>query len=307
MPLVPASPTGRHRRSRRGRKAFPFAFALALVVITGFAGRSIDGERTPTWRLVWHDEFDGPAGPAPNPAVWHYATGRGLPGGPAGWGNDEIQTYTADPANIGLDGQGQLRLTATRGPDGQWRSGRVETWRSDFAPPPGGSMKVEARITLPGGGQGYWPAFWMLGQSYRARPDTWPAPGEIDVMENVDSNEEIHGSLHCDTRPDQPCHSRTGLGNSYTLSAPAGLAGPHVYSVIWDTRPKRMRWQVDGQTYAQLTPNDIGSKTWDETFDHGYFLLLNLAIGGDWPGPPNLLTIPGASMSVDYVRVWTAQ
>jgi hypothetical protein len=285
----------------------PFAALLAIVVLTGFAAPRMFSLPSAAWRLVWHDEFDGLTGPAPDPAAWRYELGRGLPGAAPGWGNDEAETYTADPANIGLDGHGHLRLTATRGPDDQWHSARIETVRSDFAPPRDGSMKVEARITLPGGGTGYWPAFWMLGEPYRAHPETWPAPGEIDVMENVDSDSQIHGSLHCDTRPDRPCHSKPGLGSAYTLPAPAGLAGPHTYTVIWDTHPKRLRWQVDGQTYGELTPADIGGKTWDETFDHGYFLLLDLAIGGDWPGPPNLLTtIPGASMSVDYVRVWTA-
>jgi beta-glucanase (GH16 family) len=282
------------------------ALLLVIAVTAVLAAPRIVAAGAPAWRLVWADEFDGSAGSAPDPATWHYDLGRGLPGAAPGWGNGEVETYTADPANIGLDGAGNLRLAATRGPEAQWRSARISTVRADFAPPRGGSMKVEARITLPAGGQGYWPAFWMLGAGYRAHPETWPAPGEIDVMENVNGDDQVHGSLHCDTRPERPCHSKPGLSSSRTLPAPAGLAGPHTYAVVWDTHPDRLRWQVDGQTYGELTPADIGADTWAATFGHGYFLLLDLAVGGDWPGPPNLLTLPGAAMSVDYVRVWTA-
>jgi beta-glucanase (GH16 family) len=288
------------------RRVKGLAIALAAFGAGWLGVRAFTSSAPPDWRLVWHDEFDGQWGQPFDPAAWHADLGRGLPGGPVGWGNNEAEAYTADPANVEKDGAGNLRLTATKGGDGQWHSARLETVRSDFAPPRDGSMKVEAQITLPGGGMGYWPAFWMLGAQYRDHPESWPVPGEIDVMENVDSNSQIHGTLHCDTRPDAPCHSKQGIGHTFELPAPAGLAGSHLYTLIWDTHPKRLRWQVDGQTYGEITPAVIGSKAWDATFSHGYFLLLNLAVGGDWPGQPNQLTIPGASMSVDYVRVWTA-
>lgn len=284
----------------------PLLCALAALAITGFTGAAMTRTRDQVWTQAWHDEFGGPAWTAPDPANWRFALGRGPDGGPVGWGNNEVQSYSADPANIAQDGHGQLRITATTDLLGNWQSARIETPRADFAPPAGGSLKIEARIALPAGLQGYWPAFWMLGAPYRDHPGTWPAPGEIDVMENVNNSAEIHGTLHCDWRPHRPCHRPAGLGGVYTLPTAAGLAGPHTYTVVWDTHPKQVRWQVDGHTYHRLTPADIGKATWDETFGHGYFLLLNLAVGGNWPGPPGLATVPGQSMLVDYVRIWTA-
>lgn len=283
--------------------AGPVLLALAGVAVSELIGDTAAGGHVHPWKLAWHDEFDGAAGSAPNAGRWRYDLGRNQPGGPVGWGNNELETYTADPANVALDGRGNLLISSTREPGGAWRSARIQTLRADFAPPVGGSMKVEARIELPIGRAGYWPAFWMLGEPFRARPETWPAPGEIDVMENVNNSDVVHGTLHCDTRPDRPCHQRPGIGHSHIL---ASRAGPHIYAVIWDTNPRRLRWQVDGHTFGQLTSADIGPATWDQTFGHGYFLLLNLAIGGDWPGPPDSRTMPGAFMSIDYVRVFTA-
>jgi beta-glucanase (GH16 family) len=299
----------------------PLLVGLAAVALTGFTATADELShardegarvvRNPAintampWQPVWSDEFDGPAGAAPDPAQWRFDLGRGPVGGPIGWGNNEVETYTADPANIALDGQGHLRITATRDRTGQWSSARIETARADFAPPAGGSLKVEARIELPGGARGYWPAFWMLGEPFRAHPESWPTAGEIDVMENINNSADVYGTLHCGTPPG-PCHEKSGRTHSYTLPAPAGSAGPHTYTIIWDTAPERLSWQVDGHTYGSLTPADVGRRTWDEAFGHGYYLLLNLAVGGDLPGPPNSLTIPGESMLIDYVRVFAA-
>jgi beta-glucanase (GH16 family) len=210
--------------------------------------------------------------------------------------------YTADRANIALTGDGALRITPTLD-GGVWHSARIETNRSDFAPPSGGSLKIEARIQLPAGGQGYWPAFWALGNTFRTKQQQWPHTGEIDVMENVNNAPTIHGTFHCGSPSGGPCNGAVGLDHRYALPAPAGSTGYHTYTVIWQTAPQQLTWQVDGQTYATLTPAETGQQAWDAALNHGYFLLLNLAIGGHWPGLPNKATRAGASMLIDYVSV----
>lgn len=278
---------------------------LAAVAVVAFAGLSTAAATRPdpdTWRLVWSDEFDGEPGSSPDASHWWFERG----GGPNGWGNNEAQTYTADPANASLDGQGKLRITPTRDAAGSWSSARIQTVRADFAPPPGGRVKIEARIELPAGGQGYWPAFWMLGEPFRSNSGSWPASGEIDVMENVNNSATVHGTLHCGYFPGGPCSEKSGRSHSHALPTPAGQAGAHTYGVLWETAPARLSWQIDGHTYGTLTPADLGRETWDATFGHGYFVLLNVAVGGDLTGPPNAATVPGQSMVVDYVRVHTS-
>lgn len=281
------------------------ATALA-VAATGVRTEQIASAGSATqWNLAWSEEFDGAAGAAPSSKNWRIDLGTGYPGGPTGWGNNELQSYTADPANLALDGNGQLQITAVRNASGSWTSGRIETNRADFAPAAGKSMRVEARIALPDGGQGYWPAFWMLGEPFRSKTKSWPATGEIDVVENVNNNSKVHGALHCGVAPGGPCNERTGRTGSYDLETPAGKAGMHTYSIVWDAAPQRLRYFLDGREYFQVTAARLGKKTWTETFGHGYFLLLNLAVGGNWPGAPDASSAPAASMLVDYVRIYT--
>jgi beta-glucanase (GH16 family) len=122
-------------------------------------------------------------------------------------------------------------------------------------------------------------------------------------MENVNNATNVHGTLHCGVTPGGPCNEKTGRSATKDLGLPAGQAGMHTYAVVWETAPQRLIWSVDGVPYFQLTPKDLGQATWDATFNHGYFLLLNLAVGGDWPGYPNRATVAGASMLVDWIRV----
>jgi beta-glucanase (GH16 family) len=253
----------------------------------------------PKWNVVWQDNFDGPAGTLPDPTRWRFDLGGGYPGGPSGWGNHELEQYTDDPANVSLTGQGGLRITPTSD-NGVWHSARIETRRSDFAPPPGGSLKIEARIALPAGGKGYWPAFWALGSTFRTHQQVWPRTGELDVMENINSSPSIHGTLHCGQLTGGECDEPHGLSAVHPLPDPAGT---HTYTLIWNTAPQELIWQVDGHTYATATPADVGEKVWQATLGHGYFLILNLAIGGTWPGSPDSRTRAGQSMLVDWVRV----
>ena len=294
-------------RVRHGgrRRQVPVAAAVVLAVILVVAllvVRHRDG-----WQTVWRDDFAGAAGSPPSAQTWQFDTGTSYPGGPAQWGTGEIQTYTEDPAQIALDGNGRLRITATRDDAGAWRSARIETRRQDFSPPPGGTLAVEARMKLPDGGQGYWPAFWMLGEGFRGDNGAWPGIGEIDVLENVGKEPGVvHGTLHCGVAPGGPCRENDGLGGSYP--SPDGTpfsADFHTYSVQWDrsSPSEEIRWYVDAHQYHVVRASDVDAATWARATGHGFFLLLNVAIGGSWPGPPDASTRPGSSMLVDSVSV----
>jgi beta-glucanase (GH16 family) len=242
--------------------------------------------------LIFADEFEGAAGTGPDPKSWGFDIGD------AGWGNEELESYTSRPENASLDGHGDLVVTARAenytGPDGHtggYTSARLQTLHK-FQFQYG---LVEARIQVPAG-RGLWPAFWMLGDEGYDSSNAWPACGEIDTMEVLGSEPSIvHGTLHA------PWSSAPkGIGGTAESSKPLS-AGFHVYGVQW--APERISFLLDGLVYKTITPSDIPpGAAWP--FDHPYFLLLNLAVGGDWPGSPNASTPFPARMEVDWVRVW---
>ncbi len=246
------------------------------------------------YRLAWSDDFEGAADRPPDPAWWNHELGG------EGWGNRELQYYTDRPENAALDGNGHLAITARAGAAPgdarcwygpcEYTSARLTT-EAKVEPEYG---KVEARVRIPSG-QGIWSAFWMLGNNIRVRP--WPVSGEIDVMENVGHEPKtVHGSAH------GPGYSGgEPLGGSISLS-PGDLSDDfHVYSVEW--APESIAWRVDGRLYAQATPEDVpAGGYW--VFDHPFFLILNVAVGGNWPGSPDATTEFPQTMLVDWVRVW---
>ncbi|GLW67200.1 hypothetical protein Arub01_54430 [Actinomadura rubrobrunea] len=306
------------RRSRRRRLTTALAFisALGLTAVATPAQASVPPPPS-GWRLVWSDDFDGPAGALPSSANWQIDTGHGYPGGPANWGTGEVQRYTADPANISLDGAGNLRITALRSASGEWTSGRIETRRADFKPAEGGVLRIEARIQMPdvSGEQalGYWPAFWALGSPYRGNYWNWPSIGEFDIMENVNGINSVWGVLHCGTNPGGPCGETDGIGASRPCPGTPCQAGMHTYRFEWDrsVTPEQLRWYVDDQHFHTVTEDRVGADAWAAMTDHGgYFLLLNLAMGGGFPdgvagrATPTPQTVPGRSMVVDYVAVY---
>jgi glycosyl hydrolase family 16 len=301
MTATLAERTPRLRGSRTSVTAAVAAAVVAVLLITLFLVHRSSSDGT-----VWSDDFDGDAGSSPSAGNWILDVGTGYPGGPAGWGTGEIQTYTDDPANVALDGHGNLRITPTRDAAGAWRSARLETRRSDFRPEPGTILTVEARIDVPDGGQGYWAAFWMLGAPFRPSHTAWPGSGEIDVMEQLGSEPSlVHGTLHCGVYNGGPCDETTGLGGSRS----GRTDGFHTYSIEWDRSrgAEEMRWYVDGRLYHRVPSSALagseGAAAWKQATDHGYFILLNVAVGGGWPGPPDATTRPGAPMLVDRVSV----
>jgi beta-glucanase (GH16 family) len=241
--------------------------------------------------LVWSDEFDGQVNSAPDYSKWRFATGGG------GWGNDELEYYTSRRQNAFINGKGQLVITALRekytGPDNVTRnytSARLTT-KGKFTQKFG---RFEARIKLPFG-QGIWPAFWILGDDIDSVG--WPYCGEIDIMENIGREPSAnHGSLH------GPGYSGgSPLSGSYTLPNGQFSDAFHIFAIEWE--PTAIRFYVDGNLYETRTPADVPSGgRW--VFDHPFFILLNVAVGGNWPGSPDARTLWPQTMLVDYVRVY---
>ena len=231
---------------------------------------------------VWSDEFDGAtAGQSPDPTKWGYDIGTG-------WGNQQQEFDTDRPSNVSLDGQGNLAIVARRESysGSAYTSARITT-KGRFAQQYG---KFEARIKLPIG-PGLWPAFWLLG----ANNDTasWPLCGEIDIMEGRGQEPLLnHGSLH------GPGYSG---GNAVTRTAPLADTGFHVYSVEWSK--DEINFLIDGVVYEIVKASNLPSGTsW--VFDHPFFIILNVAVGGNYVGSPSAATQFPQTMLVDYVRVY---
>jgi beta-glucanase (GH16 family) len=233
-----------------------------------------------TWNLVWGDDFEGASGTAADSSKWTYDSGPN-------WFNGELQYYAAGTDNASLDGNGNLVIEArqqTR--EGrQYTSARLKTeGKKTFT-----YGRFEGRMKLPYG-QGIWPAFWMLGGN------SWPNTGEIDIMENLGREPTIaHGTIH------GPGYSGAdGPTATYTLPGGAVFSDDfHTFAIEWEMNA--IRWYVDGTLYSTKTPADIGGNDW--VFDHGFFFILNVAVGGDWPGDPDGTTVFPQKLLIDYVHV----
>jgi beta-glucanase (GH16 family) len=243
------------------------------------------------WSLVWSDEFDGPNGSGVDTSKWTMETGGN------GWGNNELETYTSRTQNASLN-NGSLVIKAIKetftGADGITRnftSARLKT-QAKFEQAFG---RFEARLKIPFG-QGLWPAFWMLGNDIST--SGWPTCGEMDIMENIGREPStVHGTMH------GPGYSGgNGISAAYSLPAGKNFSDDfHTFAVEWE--PNVARFYVDGILYKTRTPADLpaGAK-W--VFDHPFFILLNVAVGGTWPGSPDATTVFPQTMQVDYVRVY---
>ena len=270
------------------------------------------------WTQVWADDFNGGANTLPSSGNWIIDTGTGYPGGPGNWGTGEIQSYTNSTSNVSLDGSGNLRITPLRNASGQWTSSRIETQRTDFKAPAGGVLRIEGRIQMPNvtgaAAAGYWPAFWALGAPYRGNYQNWPAVGEFDIMENVNGIDSVWGVLHCGVNPGGPCNETQGLGASRACPGSSCQSAFHTYAFEWDrsVTPNALRWYVDGQQFHSVTQSQVGEPHWGNMTNHaGYFILLNVAMGGAFPNgvagaaTPTGATVPGRPMLVDYVAVYS--
>jgi beta-glucanase (GH16 family) len=282
------------RNSSKRKKIFGALLAClftAALGLGGSAGSKANSADLAAWKLVWSDEFTGSNASAVDSSKWSFDVGGN------GWGNNELETYTSRTANADREG-GLLVIKALKetftGPDSitrNYTSARLLT-KNEFSQAYG---RFEARIKIPYG-QGIWPAFWMLGDNI----DTahWPNCGEIDIMENIGKEPAIvHGTFH------GPGYSG-GSGVSAAYALPVGQKFSddfHTFAVEWE--PNVMRFYVDGLPYQTRTPADLPAGTsW--VFDHPFFIILNVAVGGGWPGNPDATTVFPQRMLVDYVRVY---
>ncbi|MFE7170998.1 glycoside hydrolase family 16 protein [Streptomyces sp. NPDC057616] len=306
-----------HRRRPLRRAIVAAVGTLGLVAAAATMTTQSASASAPTppsgWNQVFLDDFNGSAGTGVNTSNWQYDTGTSYPGGAANWGTGEVETMTSSTSNVALDGSGNLRITPVRDSSGHWTSGRIETTRTDFQPPAGGKLRVEARIQMPNvtgnAAAGYWPAFWALGAPYRGNYQNWPSVGELDIMENVQGINKVWATMHCGTNPGGPCNETTGIGNSVACPGSTCQSGFHTYSMEWDrsVSPEAIRFYVDGVNYHTVTAGQMDATTWANATNHGFFVILNVAMGGGFPdafgGGPTSATESGHPMVVDYVQV----
>jgi hypothetical protein len=291
------------------------AMVLALTAFVGLNGQ-IPQAKAATWTQTWSDEFNGSSGTGVSTSNWLYDTGTSYPGGAANWGTGEVETVTNSTANVYQDGSGHLAIKPIRSSSGAWTSGRIETQSTSFAAPAGGQLAVEASIQQPNvsgaAAAGYWPAFWMLGAAARPVGATnWPSIGEVDAMEDINGLSSEFATLHCGTGQNGPCKETTGL-SSGQRSCSGCQTAYHTYRVEIDrsVSPEQIRWYLDGNNFYTVNANQVDATTWANAVDHGFFIILNVAMGGGFPaafgGGPTSSTASGVPMLVDYVRAYTS-
>lgn len=243
------------------------SLALLLYIVNSISAQS--------WGLVWSDEFNGTTIDNTN---WKFETGAG------GWGNNELEYYTSRPENAVLHNGNLLIIARKEAYNGSsYTSARMKTqglknWTYG---------KIEARIKLPQT-KGIWPAFWMLGENITNV--SWPKCGEIDILEHVNTETVINGTIHWDNNG----HAQ------YGGDTPCDVEKYHTYGIEWDSQA--IKWLLDGKKFWEANINNGINST--SEFHQPFFILLNMAIGGNWPGNPDATSIFPDTMFVDYVRVY---
>jgi beta-glucanase (GH16 family) len=272
--------------------------ALAAALIAGSGGAANAAAHPAAAHAApaaasFTDDFDGAAGAGVDQSKWRFETGDNVD-------NHEREYYTSGTNNASLDGQGHLVITAKKENPGNYQcwygtceytSARLNTAQT-FTQAYG---HFEARMKIPRG-QGMWPAFWMLGNDIGS--NGWPNCGEVDIMENVGFEPgAVHGTIH------GPGYSGSaGIGAGYTLPNGQAFADDfHTFAVDWS--PNSITWSVDGNAYETRTPSDLNGNRW--VFDHPFYVLMNLAVGGYWPGDPDGSTSFPQQLVVDYVHITT--
>src|SRR5450755_1428237 len=276
--------------------------ALVTTTLTSAPAARADTVPPPPagWTTVFGDNFAGATGSAPSASNWFYDIGTG-------YGTGETEQTTNSTSNVYLDGNGHLVLKATNN-GGTWTSGRIESTRDDFQAPPGGKLEMTASIQQPNpaNGLGYWPAFWALGSPMRMGGG-WPTSGEIDMMEDVNGLNEASQTLHdASNSPGHPLIACPAAGSGCQT-------GYHTYSVIIDrtnTSAESMQFLMDGTVESTITEASVGTAAWQAAIDHGFFIIWDLAMGGNYPDgvsgttTPTAATSSGASLSAAYVAVY---
>ncbi|MFW5725069.1 MAG: glycoside hydrolase family 16 protein [Bacteroidota bacterium] len=260
---------------------------IVILLLAVFSGCDRDDfQKLPerNWQLVWSDDFEGDAGQLPDPSKWTFDTGTGEDG----WGNLELQSYTNSPENVSLDGEGNLVITAIQS-GSSFTSARIKT-QGLFSQQYG---RFEARLKTPYG-PGIWPAFWMLGENIETV--SWPQCGEIDIMELRGQEPHIiHGSIH------GPGYSGGNpISKSYTLINDRFDDDFNIFAIEWDA--DKIDFFVNDYLYQRIENTDPPGE-W--VYDQPFFIILNVAVGGNYVGFPTTQTPFPQKMIIDYVRVYT--
>lgn len=272
---------------RRPLRTVCYSLVAMALFLLGCEQQPIQSLPQRTWSLSWSDEFDGGAGSSPDTSKWTFDIGTGV----NGWGNSELEYYTNRPSNVQLSGDGHLVITARRESyaGSGFTSARLKT-QGLFSQKYG---RFEAKIKTPSG-PGIWPAFWLLGDNIREV--SWPQCGEIDIMEQRGQQPALtHGSVH------GPGYSgANAITKPYALMQGRFDAEFHVYAIEWGA--DYIDFYVDNYLYQRIQPGDL-SGNW--VFNQPFFIILNVAVGGNYVGYPTTATPFPQSMIVDYVRVYT--
>ncbi|MFZ9977584.1 MAG: glycoside hydrolase family 16 protein [Candidatus Kapaibacteriota bacterium] len=265
-------------------------FAIAMIslsmLLSGCEEQAVQTLPERAWTLTWSDDFEGIAGTSPDKLKWTYDIGTGN----NGWGNSELEYYTNRPSNVQLNGEGQLVITARKESfsGSGYTSARIKT-QGLFSQTYG---RFEARIKTPTG-PGIWPAFWLLGDNISEV--SWPQCGEIDIMEQRGQEPSVtHGTVH------GPGY----FGGNAKTKAFGLLTGRfdmdfHVYAIEWGE--DYIDFFIDDFLYQRIQPNDL---TGEWVFNKPFFIILNVAVGGNYVGYPTTGTPFPQSMIIDYVRVY---
>lgn len=257
----------------------------------------------PGFNVLFSETFNGAAGTTPNTDVWNIATAIDT--------NAEIQTYTTSNINLQNSGGETVQFVPRKSAAGVWTSGRIETVGA-WTPEDGKVMVIQSSILLGGNAQvnkqGLWPAFWCLGDAIR-HGTQWPLSGEIDIFEQVNGVPTAYGTLHCGSDAGGPCVEPLGRQASTALPSDGfNTWGVRIDRTNSDWTQQTIQWQLNGATFNTVTGADIADAgTWATLAHSPLYILLNLAVGGDWPGAPNAETLDGygSMMEVEYVAVYS--
>ncbi|KAH8696459.1 secreted glucosidase [Talaromyces proteolyticus] len=279
------------------------SFLLALAPLaSAWAPPSYSG-----YTLQWSDQFAGSAGASPNSNNWNIIVGKSTV-------NNELETYTSSSTNVQLSGGNTLQLVpwADGSVSGGWTSGRIES-KYVFTPASGAITLAEADIRFGTNAisqkQGIWPAFWILGNSIHTGT-SWPECGELDILETIDGQLTGYGTSHCDVNPGGICNEPNGLGASVTIPDQSW----HTWRMTWDRtasswQSETISWYMDGKLFHQISGSTIGdANVWASLCHDPLYFILNVAVGGSWPGDPNSSTVGGygSMMEVGYVAVYVS-
>ena len=257
----------------------PWCLVVSLLICSLGTARA-------DWQLAWSDEFDGSA---INTNNWTFDIGNGF----SGWGNHERECYTRRPQNVCVT-NGILHIIAQKEFYGgqNYTSAKLKTWGL-FSKKYG---RFEFRAKFPGG-QGYWPALWLMPE--HSTYGRWPASGEIDIMENKGNNPTVvRGTIHYTGADGRHLQSAGG----YTFPRNDGVTNFHVYLLEWTTNT--ISWYVDGQWYETQTRWSTAGGAYPAPFNQPFYIIMNLAVGGNYGGDPDTNTVFPGDMQVDYVRVY---